>query len=328
MNDCDLAEDLMPLYMENMLGETAVTFVKAHLAECSECQLLYKKLQGQQETGSQGSLLPNEKEKSVTKIVRGYKKWFYSIIAVAVICALLGGITGTYIIMKYEELVPNHIAQDFAKFALHGDRWIYQERMSQALKDRLTFDQYSEIRTWEEFEKNSSQVEPPGFKVYKNITAQEFGPFDVSLKIGLVLEKGGFRVFQVSLNNKAEYLRKKADVENALENKKPGDNRAILDIDKQYISIPPVDPAQGEYFVEGRILKLTGDKILIEQHMDTHSVPKESFTVTRDTVIARHYVVKDADYFRRINLEDLQVGDIIFVIFTRDNKPRAVAVSS
>ncbi len=328
MNDCNMVEDLLPLYMENMLGETAVTFVKTHLTECSECQQLYNKLHNQQETGPPGSLPPNEKEKSVTKIVRGYRKWFYSMIAVAIICALLGGIAGTYIVMKYEELVPSSIARDFAQYALKGDRWTYQERISSALKGQLPFDKYSEIRTWEEFEKYSRQVKPAGFKVYKNITAQEFGPFDVSLKVGLVLGKGGFRVFTVSLNNKAEYLKKKANLEKALENKKMGNNSAINDIDNKYVSFPQTDPARGEYFVEGRILKITGDKILIEQHMDTHSIPKESFIVTKDTIIAHHYIVKDSDYYRRINLQDLQVGDVIFIIFTRENIPRVVAVSS
>lgn len=326
MTDCELVEELLPLYLENMLGDRSLHFVKAHLVQCPNCQRLYESLSFKEKDNFEASLPPTEKEKSVSKIITGYRKWFYSIIVIAIFCSLLGGIAGTYLTMKYEELVPNHIAQDFVQYGLKGDRWVYQERVSQTLKSQVSFEKYMDIKSWEEFEGYSSKVKPAGFKISKNIQAQEYGPFDVTLKVGLVLEKGGFRVFKISIIDKAEYLKKKAALEKALENKNsPEDNEAINELDKQYINIPPADPSQGEYYVEGRILKITDHKIAIEQHFDTHSVPVESFMVTKDTVIARHHVVKDSDYYRKIELTDLKVGDVIFVIFTKENLPRVVS---
>lgn len=327
MKDCELVEELIPLYLEDMLGETAAGFVKSHMMHCAGCRQLYERLAQTGKAVLQDKPLPAEKEKSVKRIVQGYRKWFYTIISVAVIFSLLGGMIGTYTIMKYEELVPNHIAQDFVKYSLYGDRWVYQERMSQVLKDRLPMDKYTEIRNWEEFEKASQNVAPSGFKVYKNVTAQEYGPFDVSLRVGLVLEKDGFRVFKISINDKAEYLKKKATLEKAVENKNAtGNNEAITEIDKKYINFPPLDPVQGEFIIEGRILNISGNKIEIEQHMDTHSVPVDSFTISDNTIIARHHIVKDRDYYRKIEQSELKVGDVIFVIFTKDKVPRVVSV--
>lgn len=328
MSECELVEDLLPLYLEKLLGETTMEFVKAHLAHCGNCKRLYDRLSVQEKGFSEENLALSEKEKSVGKIMKGYKKWLYSIITIAVIFSLMGGIGGTYFMMKYEELIPNHIAQDFVKYGLKGDRWVYQERVSQALKKKLSLDKYTELKTWEEFEKNSRQVKPSGIKVYKKITAQEYGPIDVTLQVGLVLEKGGFRVFQVSIHDKAEYTRKKTMLEQALIDKNNNSKHtAINDLDKQYVSVPPADPTQGEYFVEGRILEITGNNIIIEQHMDTHSVPKESFLVTKDTVIVRHHIIKDSDYYRKIETKELKVGNVIFIIFTKENVPRIVAVT-
>jgi len=311
MKNCELVEDLLPFYFENMLGETATEFVKEHMEHCPGCKRLCERLSHTEKAVLEENLPPTEKENSVRKIVKGYRKWFYTMISIAVIFSLLGGILGTYIIMKYEEFIPNHIAQDFVKYGLHGDRWVYQERMSRALKDQVPFEKYSK------------QVEPSGFKVYKNVIAQEYGPFDVSLKVGLVLEKDGFKVFKISINDRADYLKKKAALEKALDNKNGG---TVTDIDKQYFNLPPADPTKNEYLVEGRILKITDNKIELEQHMDTHSVPVDSFTITKDTAITRHHVFKDGDYYRKIQLKDLKVGDVIFVIFTKEHVPRAVSI--
>lgn len=325
MKDCELVEDLLPLYLEGMLGEPAEEFVKAHMVHCDGCKQLHKRLSNAEKSDLKDNLLPTEKERSVRKIVKGYRKWFYTMISIAVMFSLLGGMLGTYVIMKYEELIPSHIAQDFVKYGLHGDRWVYQERMARGLKDQVPFDKYFDIRTWEEFEQYSKQVEPAGFKVYKNLVAQEYGPFDVSLKVGLVLEKGGFKVFRISINDKADYLKKKAALERALENNN-GDNKNITDIDEQYVDFPPLDQNSKEFIIEGRILKITDNIIKIEQHMDTHSVPLDSFTITENTIITRHHIIKDSDYYRKIDLKDLKVGDVIFVIFTGEKVPRVVSV--
>lgn len=332
MKDCKLVEDLLPLYLEDMLGEPSRQFVEEHLSQCAGCQQLYDKLSADAKNLAKApdaeQLTWTEKEKSIKQVVRGYRKWLFSIISIAIICSLLGGIAGTYLIMKYEELVPNHIAQDFVKYGLKGDRWVYQERLSQALKGQLPFDKYIELRTWEDVERYSSKLNPAGFKVYKNVNAQEFGPFEVSLNVGLVLEQGGFRVFKVVINDKAEYLKKKEALEKAVEEKnQTGNQEQVAEIDKQYVHVPPTDPTRGEYFVEGRILKINGNKIAIEQHMDTHSVPTDGFVVTPDTVLARHEIVKDTDYYRKITMQDLKVGDIVFVIMSKDNTPKVVSIN-
>ncbi|HEX3033353.1 MAG TPA: zf-HC2 domain-containing protein [Bacillota bacterium] len=327
MKDCNLVGELLPLYVENLLGDESGQLVKEHLAQCPGCQRLYETLAAQPQVAAP-ALAPTEKEQAVRKIVTGYRKWFYTIMLVAVCSALLGGIAGTYFVMRYEELSPNVIARDFVQYGLKGDRWVYQERISGALKQHLSFEKYSDLRSWEEFEQDSQGVEPSGFKVSKNITAQEFGPFDVPLRVDLVLEKGSFRVYRVAIANKAEYLKNKKALTEAVEEKnKSGQEAALKGLDKGYVTVAPADPTKGEYFVEGRILAITGNKIAIEQHSDTNSIPTEAFEVASNTLIVRHQVVKDTDYYRQIQLKELKVGDVIFIIFTKAKVPRVVAVT-
>jgi len=41
-NDCDIALELLPLYIENKTGEESNLFVGKHLMECEECRQAYE----------------------------------------------------------------------------------------------------------------------------------------------------------------------------------------------------------------------------------------------------------------------------------------------
>ncbi|MBB6216796.1 hypothetical protein HNQ80_002900 [Anaerosolibacter carboniphilus] len=314
MNKCILVGDLLPLYIENLLSEESMEFVEAHLNECPDCASLYEALQNDHPSPEASG---TEKEKSVRSILKGYRKWFYTLVIAVMLSSLMGGILGTYFIMKYEELIPTNMAKDFVTYALQGDRWIYQEKIALDLKEQISFIQYFDWETWEDVAQSTAHITPKGFKVYKNILAQEFGPIDVSLRVGLVLTRDGFKVFQVFINNKEDYLKKKAEYISTLDNKGETHN----------VEVSPTNPLEGEYFVEGRILEIKDGQIHIEQHMDTGSREVSRFSVAEDTLLVKHAIVNNQDYFDRIGLDVLQVGDVIAIIFTKENLPRVIILS-
>ena len=311
MNKCSLISDLLPLYIEGLLSDESKNFVDAHIATCPDCKDLLNAL-GHEELPPLSN--PSEKEQRTKSVVKGYRRWFYTLLTVVIISSLLGGIIGTYFVLKYDELVPTHVAKDFVTYALKGDRWVYQEKVSQELKDQLTFDQYFDWETWEDVESYTDSLTPTGFKVYKNIVAQEFGPIDVSLRVGLILERGGFRVFRVTINDKAAYLEKKKAFLSELDEKG----------DVYNVEVPPTDPLAGEYFVEGRILSIQGNQVEIEQHLDAGSREVPRFEITDNTLIVRHRIVNDQNYFDRTDITTLTVGDIVAIIFTKEDTPRAI----
>ncbi|MFT9494065.1 zf-HC2 domain-containing protein [Anaerosolibacter sp.] len=314
MNKCILVSDLLPLYIEYLLSEESKEFVEVHLKECPDCASLYEALQNDQPSTDTPSI---DKEKSVRSILKGYRKWFYTLVIAVMLSSLIGGILGTYFVMKYEELVPTNIAKDFVTYALKGDRWVYQEKISVDLKEQISFDQYFDWETWEDVEQDTALIAPKGFKVYKSILAQEFGPIDVSLKVGLVLTRDGFKVFQVSINDRETYLKKKAAYISNLNNKGKTHNVEVL----------PTNPLVGEYFVEGRILEIKDGEIHIEQHMDTGSQEISRFPVPENTLLVKHAIVNNQDYFDRITLDGFHVGDVIAIIFTKENLPRAIILT-
>ena len=42
--ECDIAMDLMPLYVDDLLSENSKIFVKNHIDSCESCKKYYEKL--------------------------------------------------------------------------------------------------------------------------------------------------------------------------------------------------------------------------------------------------------------------------------------------
>ena len=315
MNKCSLISDLLPLYIEGLLSDESKSFVEAHIEACPGCKELLDIL-GHTELPPLSTA--SEREKTTKSVVKGYRRWFYTLLVAVIISSLLGGILGTYFVLKYDELIPTNVAKDFVTYALKGDRWVYQEKTAQVLKEQLTFDQYFDWETWEDVEAYTKDLTPRGFKVYKNILAQEFGPIDVSLQVGLVLERGGFKVFRVTINDKEAYLEKKKTFISELDQKG----------DVYNVEVPPTDPLAGEYFVEGRILAIHNNQVELEQYLDAGSREVPRFKMDENTLIVKHRIVNNQDYFDRVDTTALKVGDVIAIIFTAEDRPRAILLTN
>lgn len=96
---CDVIEDLIPLYVEDMLSEDSKKLVDTHLDECTECRIYLKELQTMNEVPIESDMKPLKNiEKTITK-----KKWYAIIIAV--LTTLLIG-TLTVIFMTSPKYLP------------------------------------------------------------------------------------------------------------------------------------------------------------------------------------------------------------------------------
>ncbi len=96
---CDVIEDLIPLYVEDMLSEDSKKLVDTHLDECTECRVYLNELQTMNEVPIETDTKPLKKiERTITK-----KKWYAIIIAV--LTTLLIG-TLTVIFMTSPKYLP------------------------------------------------------------------------------------------------------------------------------------------------------------------------------------------------------------------------------
>ena len=43
--ECDIVQDLLPLYYDKACSEASCSFVEKHMAGCSDCQKIYNELQ-------------------------------------------------------------------------------------------------------------------------------------------------------------------------------------------------------------------------------------------------------------------------------------------
>ena len=59
-NECNIIQDILPLYIENMVSQDTISFVEEHLSICTECQ---KKLEHMKTANDFGKIY----EKSFTK---------------------------------------------------------------------------------------------------------------------------------------------------------------------------------------------------------------------------------------------------------------------
>ena len=48
-NECSIVQDIMPLYVEEMVSDDTVSFVREHLKDCPRCRAELEKLQKEKE---------------------------------------------------------------------------------------------------------------------------------------------------------------------------------------------------------------------------------------------------------------------------------------
>ncbi len=95
--ECSIVQDLLPLYVEDMVNEETAQFVREHLSECTECRAEYEALKA-------GSPLPDLEKKPVTdeeqarsfkNVMKKMNRQFNSLAYVLIILFIFLGFTWT-----------------------------------------------------------------------------------------------------------------------------------------------------------------------------------------------------------------------------------------
>ncbi|WP_461812124.1 zf-HC2 domain-containing protein [Faecalimonas sp.] len=95
--ECKLVQDLLPLYIEDVLGEESKQYVEQHLNECDECQLTRNKKGKRVECRTIDKAKCDDK--SVLKYIAKIMAWYMICPLVVILIIVLGG----EIYLKYYE---------------------------------------------------------------------------------------------------------------------------------------------------------------------------------------------------------------------------------
>lgn len=171
---CDVVQDLVPLYAEDMLSEDSRKLVETHLDECSECKKTLDDLQLMNSLPIETDTKPLKKiEKTIKK-----KKWYAIIIAV-LITVLIGTLTVFFItspkylphadnIVTINEGENELIIVDFNEAVAGYDIQSYQSKNNQGTTYHLT----TWTTTWHELTdagKNSPIVLNPNGELVESL---------------------------------------------------------------------------------------------------------------------------------------------------------------
>lgn len=121
---CDMAADLLPLYVENMCSEESRAFVAEHLAECSSCREKLQKMN----TGI--SVRADDDISAIKRIKKRIRIERIAVAAIAAAVCLSAGwftmflLTSTTCNMDYEKDVAGHIR---VEEEADGDLWLVRE---------------------------------------------------------------------------------------------------------------------------------------------------------------------------------------------------------
>ncbi|MFO8060118.1 MAG: hypothetical protein R6U70_05635 [Bacillota bacterium] len=98
-------------------------------------------------------------------------------------------------------------------------------------------------------------------------------------------------------------------------------HKIIVDADG---SIAPSDPSEGEIFIYGEVLRVDGQTLHIEQHMDSGSVDVGGQVTMADNVVIRRSV--DDQPLTPMEPAELEQGDLVGMIRNADGLIRAIIV--
>ena len=82
--ECSVVQDLLPLYIENMVSEGTAVFVKEHLKNCSDCTAEFERLK----SGKQIDVVGNTQREHDAEVITAVKKKIFKRIlkAVGAVC--------------------------------------------------------------------------------------------------------------------------------------------------------------------------------------------------------------------------------------------------
>ena len=95
--ECKLVQDLLPLYIEDILSEESKQYVEQHLNGCDECRLTKHKMEKRVECRTIDKVKCDDK--SVLKYIAKIMAWYLICPLVVILIIVLGG--GIY--LKYYE---------------------------------------------------------------------------------------------------------------------------------------------------------------------------------------------------------------------------------
>jgi hypothetical protein len=85
---CELVQDLMPLYIDELTSELSNTEIEIHLEECDQCKNRYNRLKSTTDYDKSEKYNRNEKEINYLKKIKIYQK--YNLILGSIISFFLG----------------------------------------------------------------------------------------------------------------------------------------------------------------------------------------------------------------------------------------------
>lgn len=84
--DCDLIQDIMPLYMDEVLSNKSKEIVDEHLSECTKCKDLYKNCTNAKKTPAVKETV--ERDIGIKRYSRRIRNWRIAIISVVLVTFL------------------------------------------------------------------------------------------------------------------------------------------------------------------------------------------------------------------------------------------------
>ncbi|MEK4427203.1 zf-HC2 domain-containing protein [Solibacillus sp. FSL K6-1523] len=97
---CTIIQDLLPLYIDEVVSDDTNAMVEEHLKSCEKCKKEYQAM-------TQDVYIPLQTETSLFKRIKkkwNYKKWVVASTSIALTVAVLFG--GFYYVMHYETIIP------------------------------------------------------------------------------------------------------------------------------------------------------------------------------------------------------------------------------
>lgn len=92
MNKCDMVNDLLPLYADNMLSETSRDFVERHLKTCTSCAEKARKLSAPLPDTLASALPPPDKDEETRTVKRIKRKFSFKALWISLTCLILCGV--------------------------------------------------------------------------------------------------------------------------------------------------------------------------------------------------------------------------------------------
>ncbi len=87
-NECNIARDLLPLYLENMLSDESSAFVKEHLEGCSECSAEFEKMKAGTKVEQSGVMQAEKGTTALIAVKKKLRKKTVTIVSIVAACII------------------------------------------------------------------------------------------------------------------------------------------------------------------------------------------------------------------------------------------------